>query len=317
MSTGELREVAFTSYGVRCAAWHLSGAAATFTEAGRRPCVVMAHGFGGTRDTGLLAYAEGFAEAGLDVLVFDYRGFGDSDGTPRQRVSYRRQRADYRAAIAAARELDGVDPDRIVLWGTSYSGGHVLPVAVADGRIAAIVAMTPAMDGLAALLAIARHGGPRMLAPLVAHGVRDVLRAVLRRAPHHLAVVGAPGSTAMITSAGALEGYTALAGPTWRNEVCARAALEVGFNRPIRYASRVRSPLLVQVGDHDSVAPPSSSHKAARLAGSFAEVRRYPVDHFDVYDGAGQRLALSDQVEFLSRHLATRSALVLQEADRS
>jgi len=318
MSTSEIREIEFTSNGVRCAAWHLPGSASTFTgDDGRRPCVVMAHGFGGTRDTGLLSYAEGFADAGLDVVVFDYRGFGGSDGTPRQRVSYRAQRADYRAAVAAARELDGVDPDRIILWGTSYSGGHVLPVAVADGRIAAIVSMTPAMDGLAAMLAIARHHGVRALVPLVGHGVRDVVRAVLRRAPHHLAVVGAPGTTAMITSAGALEGYAAVAGPTWRNEVCARAALEVGLNRPIRFASRVRSPLLVQIGDHDSVAPPAAAHRAAGRAGRYAEVLTYPVDHFDVYDGEGQQRALSDQIEFLGRHLATRSSLVSQEVRSS
>ena len=208
----------------------------------------MAHGFGGTKDTGLLAYAEGFAAAGLDVLVFDYRGFGASEGTPRQNVSFRRQRADYHAAIAAARRLDGVDPDRIVLWGTSYSGGHVVPVAVTDGRIAAVVSMTPAMDGLAALLAMFKHGGVRRLAPLVGHGLRDVLGALLGRPRHHLPVVGVPGSTAVMTTPGALEDYTALAGPTWRNEACARVVLEVAFNRPIRFAPRLRAPMLVQIG---------------------------------------------------------------------
>src|SRR6476620_4701956 len=91
-------EVTFVSAGVRCGAWHLIAATDTLTSNAGRPCVVMAHGFGGTRDTGLLGYADGFAAAGLDVLLFDYRGFGTSEGTPRQRVSYRRQRTDYRAA---------------------------------------------------------------------------------------------------------------------------------------------------------------------------------------------------------------------------
>ena len=192
----------------------------------------MAHGFGGTRDTGLLDYAEGFADAGLDVLVFDYRGFGTSDGATRQRVSYRHQREDYHAAIAAARALPGVDPERIVLWGTSYSGGHVVPVAVADGRIAAIVSLTPAMDGLAAL-ARHREGAPHQAA--AAGRPRPPRRgraACFGRSPHHLPIVGAPGSTAMITAPGALEGYHALAGPTWRNEVCARVALEVALQPP-------------------------------------------------------------------------------------
>jgi pimeloyl-ACP methyl ester carboxylesterase len=299
-----VRELTFLSNGVTCAAWHLPGAGDAFAGEHGRPCVVMAHGFGGTRDTGLLGYAEGLAAAGLDVLLFDYRGFGDSAGSPRQHVSFRRQRADYAAAIAAARRLDGVDPARIVLWGTSYSGGHVVPVAVADGRIAAIVSMTPATDGLAALLAMIRHGGLRRVAPLVAHGLRDAVGALLGRPAHHLPLVGAPGSTAVMTSPGALDGYTALAGPTWRNEVCARVALEVAFNRPVRWASRLRMPLLVQVGDHDSVAPPAAARRAAARAGRFGEVRRYPVDHFDVYDGPAQQQALADQVAFLGRHLA-------------
>ena len=238
-------DVSFRSHRVTCAAWHLPATSDGFTSsAAGRPCVVMAHGFGGTRDTGLLAYAEGFAAAGLDVLVFDYRGFGDSGGTPRQRVSYRRQRADFHAAIAAARAMDGIDPDRIVLWGTSYSGGHVVPV------------------------------------------------------------VGEPGSAAIITSPGALDGYTALAGQTWRNEVCARTALEVAFNRPTRFAGRVRFPLLVQIGENDSVAPPTAAHRAATKAGRHATVQTYPVDHFDVYDGHWQHQVLADQLSFLGQNLS-------------
>jgi pimeloyl-ACP methyl ester carboxylesterase len=298
----EKRELTFTSNGVRCAAWHLTATSDAFAGAHGRPCVVMAHGFGGTRDTGLLGYAEGFAAAGLDVVLFDYRGFGDSEGTPRQRVSYRRQRADYHAAIAAARRLDGVDPDRIVLWGTSYSGGHIVPVAVADGRIAALLSLTPAMDGLAALLAIVKRH-PLKLVPLVAHGIRDAVRSRLGLSPHHLPIVGAPGSTAMISTTGALEGYQALAGATWRNEVCARAALEVAFNRPVLKASRVTSPILVQYGEYDAVAPPAAAQRAAELAGDYSEVRSYPVDHFDVYEGHWQQQALADQVDFLGRRL--------------
>jgi fermentation-respiration switch protein FrsA (DUF1100 family) len=302
-------DVIFTSAGTTCAGWHLSGEGDEFLGPRGRPCVVMAHGFGGTRDTGLLPYAEGFAAAGLDVLLFDYRGFGDSGGTPRQHVSFRRQRADYTAAIAAARVLDGVDPDRIVLWGTSYSGGHVVPVTVADGCVVATIALTPAMDGLAALLAIARHrGGLRRLAALVAHGIRDAIRATTGRTPHHLPVVGAPGSVAIMTSPGAFEAYTALAGPTWRNEVCARTALEVGLNRPTRFARRLRTPLLVQVGADDSVAPPRAARRAAARAGRHATVLTYPVDHFDVYEGRWQDQALADQVSFLRRQLGGREA---------
>ncbi len=303
------RDVSFDSSGVTCRAWHLPAANDDLVTAVGRPCVVMAHGFGGTRDTGLLGYAEGFAAAGLDVLLFDYRGFGDSDGTPRQRVSYRRQRSDYHAAIAAARVIDGVDPDRIVLWGTSYSGGHVIPVAVSDGRVAAVISMTPAVDGAAALLAIAKHSGLRRIAALTGHGLKDLGRVVTRREPHHIAVVGEPGSGAVITSPGALEGYVSVAGPTWRNEVCARTALEVALNRPTRFASRLRVPILFQIGDNDSVAPPTAAARAGAKAGSRARIQTYPIDHFDVYDGVWQQRALADQLDFLRQSLRTTDLL--------
>ncbi|WP_374729523.1 alpha/beta hydrolase [Caballeronia calidae] len=138
-----LTDLTFNSNGVRCAAWHVSARSGALAGLAGRPCVVMANGFGGTRDTGLLGFANAFADAGLDAFVFDYRGFGASEGTPRQDISVRRQRQDYDAAVAAARHLPGVDRNRIALWGTSYSAGHCIVVAAHDRRIAAVVSMTP------------------------------------------------------------------------------------------------------------------------------------------------------------------------------
>ena len=95
--------------------------------------MVLAHGFGGVKEARLDAYAERFAAAGYAALVFDYRHFGDSGGEPRLLIDIGRQQADWRAAIAFARALEGVDGERIALWGTSFSGGHVIELA-ADGR---------------------------------------------------------------------------------------------------------------------------------------------------------------------------------------
>ncbi len=167
----------FVSHGTRCAATYVTSAGAALTSAAGRPCVVMGHGFGATRDAGLRPFADRFAAAGADVLMFDYRGFGTSDGTPRQDVSHWRHRADYHSAITYARSLPDVDPARIVLWGSSYSGGHVLPVAVKDGRVAAVISQGAAMDGLAALLEIARYAGVGQLLKLTRHSLRDLARA--------------------------------------------------------------------------------------------------------------------------------------------
>lgn len=275
----------------------------------------MAHGFSGTRDAGLLPFAEGFAGAGLDVVLFDYRGFGSSAGTPRQLVSYRRQRADYRAAVRAARSIDGVDPNRIVLWGTSYSGGHVLAVAAEDPAIAAVVAMTPSVDGTATLVHLAKAGGVAPAMRLAAEGVRDVLGAATRRHPRLVPALGPSGSAAVMARDGALEAMLALASPTWRNEVCARVALEIAANRPTTSAPGLRAPLLVQVGENDTVVPASAAIHAAGRAGGGGEVLRYPVDHFDVYDGPWQTRLLADQVDFIARHLRSRLAPTELSAD--
>jgi uncharacterized protein len=294
-------DIAFESGGTRCAAWHYTAATDDLRGPQGRPCVVMAHGFGGTRDAGMEPFAEAFADAGLDVLLFDYRGFGASAGMPRQAVSYRRQRADYHAAIAAARLLQDVDPARIAAWGTSYSGGHVLAVAAHDPRIAAVIAMNPATDGLAALLAIARREGVGAVLKLSAAGVRDVSSTAVGRPPYRIPVAGPPGTVAVLAEEVAATAYPAIGGPTWRNECCGRSSLGVALNRPIRMATKVRVPLLVQVGDQDVIAPVAAAEKAARLAGPLAEVRRYPTDHMGFYDGPSHPAVVADQVQFLLR----------------
>jgi pimeloyl-ACP methyl ester carboxylesterase len=269
-----------------------------------RPCVVMGHGFASTQDSGLPGFAERLAAAGLDVLTFDYRGFGASDGEPRQEIVPARQREDYRAAIAVARRLPGVE--RIVLWGVSYSGGHVLQVAAEDGAVSAVIALTPAPDGLASFLQALRNGGLGALKLTVA-GLRDAVAAARGGQRVLVPAIGAPGSLAPITAPGALDGMQRMAGPAWRNEVAARIALLAGSYRPIRYASALRCPVLVQVADEDRTAPVPAALRAAW--DSRADVRHYPCDHFDVYPGEEWfELVVEHQLLFLQRRLGAAGA---------
>jgi pimeloyl-ACP methyl ester carboxylesterase len=300
--------VEFDSGGVTCRGVHMAGAGDELAREGRRPCVVLAHGFSGTVDSGLVSFAERFAAAGLDALAFDYRHFGASDGQPRQLLSIKRQLQDYAAAIAHARTLDGVDPERIVLWGYSFSGGHVIAAAVADGRVAAVISQLPAVDGLASLRTLARYAGVGQLARLTLLGLRDQLAALRGRPPVMAAVVGAPGTVAAMSSPDAEPGFRAIAGPTWRNEVAARIALSAGSYRPGLQAERLPCPLLVQIGDRDAIAPAKPAQDAAFRATGRAEVRTYPIGHFDVCVGEGFERAVADQLHFLRRHLDARAA---------
>ncbi|BBX17296.1 alpha/beta hydrolase [Mycolicibacterium duvalii] len=266
------------------------------------PCVVMAHGFTGTRDDGLAEYAEAFCEAGCAVVLFDYRCFGASSGEPRQLLDIAEQHRDYHAVIAWARRLDGIDPDRIVVWGSSFSGGHVLAVAAQDPRIAAVIAQAPFTDAVASLREVPLRTVPRILAA----AVRDQAGAWRGRPPRTVAAVGAPGTVAAMTSPDAKVGFEAILGPNslWRNEFAARLMLRFPFYRPGRKTAKLHMPVLLCVCDEDVVTPPGPSVTAVHRA-PHGQLRRYPYGHFDIYHDPR---AKADQVAFLRRVLGPQLA---------
>jgi fermentation-respiration switch protein FrsA (DUF1100 family) len=295
-------DVGFGSGGQRCAAWLYRPSE---VAAGDIPCVVLAHGWTGIREQRLDAYAERFAAAGMAALVFDYRHFGASAGEPRQLLDVRRQLEDWSAAIAYARSLDGVDPERVALWGSSFSGGHVVATAAADGRVAAVVAQVPFADGFVNLLRLGRLHALR----LTREGLRDQLRALRGRPPHTIASVGPPGSLAVMNTPDAEPGFNRLTPPgvEWRGEAAARICLRVSLYRPGRRAGEVRCPILFAIAGDDAITPPDLAERAAGLAPR-SEVRRYPGGHFDVYVGELFERVVADQVDFLSRHLLGTAA---------
>ncbi|MGM0451262.1 MAG: alpha/beta hydrolase [Pseudomonadota bacterium] len=268
------------------------------------PCIVMAHGLGGTRNAGLVPYARTFAEAGFAVLLFDYRHFGASEGEPRQLVSVRRQLADWQGAIDFARHQTGIDPRRIALWGSSFSGGHVIVAAARDGGVAAVSAQGPMMDGLAAVMNVVEYAGIGGILRLSGLALRDQARALVGGAPLYAPIVGHPGETAAMATEDAYDGYRAIAPADWRNELAARLALQLPLYRPLRYARRVPCPVLILVCGRDSVAPPEAAEKVASRAGGRAELHRYDdLGHFDIYVGEGFQRSSSDQLAFFQRHL--------------
>ena len=295
-------QVTFTSGGVECDVWHFTGAGSTFDGPDGRPVVVMAHGLGGTKDSGLEPFATGLAEAGLDVLAFDYRGFGASGGTPRQRANLTGQVEDYRAAMAAAARLPGVDAGRLVLWGVSLAGGHVLAAAAGRDDVAAVVSLTPLVDGMAAGRLAMKHHAPSAMLRSTAAGLRSRVSGLRGGDPVMMPIVARPGEVGALSLPGHYEAYLAIAGPTWRNEIDAAVGLELGGHRPAKHAKDLRCPLLVQIADFDRSAPPRAAAKAAE-AGR-AEVRHYPCDHFDVWPGSEWfEPAVAHQVMFLRHHL--------------
>src|SRR5215475_8196289 len=138
------KDIAFkTEDGVTLRGWLYLPDEAT----GRVPTVVMAHGFSAVKEMYLDQFAEVFAAGGLGALVFDNRNFGASDGEPRQEIDPWAQVRDYRDAITYAEGLPEADPNRIGVWGSSYSGGHVIVVGAIDRRVKCVVAQVPLASG--------------------------------------------------------------------------------------------------------------------------------------------------------------------------
>lgn len=265
------------------------------------PCVVMAHGVGGTRSAALPEIAAAFAGAGFHAFTFDYRYWGTSDGLPRGLVDLIAQRADYRAAIAHVRTLACVDPTRVVAWGTSLSGGHVLDVATSDRDLAAAVAVNPYTDGRAAAAIVARTTGRWAILALMLRGSLDRVRRALGAAPLRVDLVGEPGSLALITAPGAVRAYRAVVPPDDSGRspaVPAGIVLDLPRDRPVTRSGGIRCPVLVCVCEHDRIAPRGAARSVAHRAPQ-GQLRAYPVDHFGLFHEPWRGPALRDQIAFL------------------
>ncbi len=298
-------DIRFSSGDGHCAGWLYPAARRSKLAADAGvPCVVMAHGFACQKEARLDAFAERFAAAGMAVLVFDYRHFGDSSGEPRRLIHTGRQHADWRAAVERARSLDGIDPDRIAIWGSSNSGGHVIWVAARDERIAAVVSQVPHTDGIVTV----RNIGPKRVASLTVAGIRDQAGAALGRV-HEMKIVGPPGSGAAMTGDDADTLYPGMYPADWDfvNGTPARIMLSYARYSPGREAAKVRSPMLIIVATRDTIAPPEPALKAAERAPN-CTLLTYDGGHFDIYRGERFEWAVGEETRFLVEGLQPRTA---------
>lgn len=270
-----------------CAAWLYRAA----DGADSAPVIVMAHGLSGTRRDRLGAFAERFAAAGIAALVFDYRGFGDSAGKP-DLFEPARQLDDWRAAIAFARSLPGVDADRVATFGSSLGGGNALAAAAEDRRVVAAISQVPFLDRDSQTY----DGSPEVTAQMLAAAADD----------GYLPAVGQPHEAAFIRAPGAEAGWRHVVAigedSRWRNRVSAGWLLGPPYST-IHHAAALHCPWLVCVAEDDQVAKPGPAIDAARRAPQ-GELRTYPgVDHFDIYDGPQHEAVVADELAFLRRHL--------------
>lgn len=275
------RDIEFDAEGVTLRGW-MYAADSPGTSA---PTIVMAHGFSAVKEMYLDRYAETFAEAGLNALVFDNRNFGASDGEPRQEIDPWAQVRDYRHAITYATTLAETDANRIGIWGSSYSGGHVLVVAAIDRRVKAVVAQVPLVSGHDNFRALVRADfidgfRAQFDADRFAryHGEAPAMVPVVDEDPLAPSALPTPDSYAWFTETHELRA------PSWRNEITLRSIEMFTEYEPAGYLPHISpTPLLLLPAQNDVLTPTDLTIAAYDRAHEPKKLQILPGGHFDAY----------------------------------
>ena len=249
------------------------------------PTVVMAHGFSAVKENYLDCFAEAFAAVGLGALVFDNRNFGASDGEPRQEIDPWQQIRDYRDAITYASGLTDVDENRIGVWGSSYSGAHVLVVGAIDRRVKCVTSQVPLISG---------HRNARRLirADMIAavQGMFDEDRKARfeGKPPEMIAVVSNdPNVPSALPTPDAWEWMTETAekrAPAWKNEVTLRSLEMFLAYEPGAYIEYLSpTPLLMVVAAQDHLTVADEALAAYERALQPKKLLLLEGGHFDAY----------------------------------
>ncbi|RJF86293.1 alpha/beta hydrolase [Oleomonas cavernae] len=272
---------------------------------GPAPTVVMAHGFSAVKEMYLDDFAAHFAANGLACLVYDHRNLGASDGTPRGHIDPQGQISGYRDAITFAGSLVEVDAGRIGIWGSSYSGGHVLVVAAIDRRVKCVVSQVPLVAGL--------ENARRLIRADHWVGLRGNFDADRQARyagdpPGRIPVTAPEGEPCALPTADTwafFQGYRAQHPvTTWVNEVTVHSIELFTEYEPGAYIPRISpTPLLMVVARDDHLTPADMTTAAYETAHEPKQVLILPCGHFDAYTGAMFEMSAPVQTAWFKRWL--------------
>ena len=326
-----VEDIFFPSHGETCHAWLYTKSATTEgeTQPKAAPVVVMAPGFGTQKDFGLDRYAERFVQAGYAVFLFDYRNFAASTGTPRNWISPKRHIEDYHAALdylsqsssssssSSSALHDKVDTSRILLWGTSFSGGHVLEIAsqrsLTDQRIRGVVSQVPHLSGKAAALKGLQTRGVAKMLRLALAALQDKARQWTGLPPVTAKIIGSGSDLALMSVTPEdkqryLDKQPSQTLGGWINQTPARILLEVRFYNPIDTLksvdanNRIQVPVFLIGASLDDLCPPDLIEEASTLIpGSKFIVREGT--HFQIYEPQNWKYVVDEMVQFYNHCL--------------
>jgi hypothetical protein len=297
-------DVEFDSDGVTLRGWYYRAAGG-----GTAPTIVMCHGFAAVKEMYLDKYAEAFSAGGLNVLVYDNRNLGASDGQPRGEITPSDQIDDFRNAITYAETLEGTDRDRIGIWGSSYSGAHVLVVAALDRRVKCVSSQVPAVDGDANFRQLVRAdfvGGARA-------GFDEDRRARFRGEPP--AMIDVVNEDPMAASAlptpdsyAWFIGTQELRAPSFVNSCTLRSVERFSEYQPGAYIRLIApTPLLMCVAADDVLTPTKIAVDGFQDAREPKKLVVLPGGHFDAYVD-GFEISSQIQLDWFIQHLLTTTS---------
>ena len=272
---------------------------------GPSPLVVMAHGFSAVKEMFLDDFAEFFSEAGIAVLVYDHRNLGASDGTPRGHIVPAEQISGYRDAISFAQTLPEVDPNRIGIWGSSYSGGHVLVVAAIDRRVKCVVAQVPLVAGLESARRLIR--GDHW--PILRAGFdADRMARYKGEAPARIPVTAPEGEPCALPTADTYEFFIdymkAHPDTTWKNDITMHSVELFTEYEPGIYIPRISpTPLMMVAALGDHLTPYDMTAAAFEAALEPKKFLALPCMHFQAYTGDIFKMSAPQQRDWFKTHL--------------
>jgi uncharacterized protein len=283
------------------------------TPKGKRealPTIVMAPGMSGVKEGSIMKYAEYFARGGFAVLAYDNINFGESGGEPRQEVDPALQRRGYRDAITFSSARPEVDKTRIGIFGTSYSGGHVLEVGAHDRRVRCVVSQIPAISGFKAFQRLPRTA---QAAALKAQDEDREARYV-GKAPRMLkAVSDDPAELCAMPGRAAYDYFMEQQriAPNWRNSLTLRSMdLYRAVENSIFTPWISPTPLLMIVALEDDLAWPDLALDAYNQAKEPKKLVMLPGNHFCPYE-AEFSLTGNEARDWFTRHLIMRGSVAL------
>ena len=278
---------------------------------GRLPAIVMAPGMSGVKEGSIFRYAEFFARGGFVVLAYDNINFGDSEGEPRQEADPQLQRRGYRDAITFVSLRPEVDRERIGIWGTSYSGGHVLEVAAHDRRVKCVVSQIAFASGFQNFL---RRVPPLGRAAALAAQDADREARFLGGKPKMVkAVSDDPTEPCAMPGQAAYEYFMEQGrqAPNWKNELTLRSSdLTRGLENGAYTAYISPTPLLMIQALDDELVSPDLSLRAYEAALEPKKLVLLPGNHFVPYV---KEFALTSNAarDWFTRHLMVAGSVGL------